>query len=107
MSPLADRSWPDEPTRLDDDEASTLTAELSDSWHRTTKDTLVGEFSFDDFEAALAFTQAVGELAEELWHHPELYLTWGEATVTLTTHDVGGLSLYDFIMAARIDEHIA
>lgn len=106
MSTLADRTWPEEPTKLADEETTALVEELSSAWHQTDEDTLIGEFQFEDFEAALEFTQAVGELAEELWHHPELYFTWGKARVTLTTHDVGGLSEYDFIMAARIDEHI-
>lgn len=104
MSTLANRDWPDEPTKLTDDEATALATKLSDSWQLTDDERLVGEFSFPDFEAALAFTQRVGELAEDLWHHPELTVTWGAATVGLQTHDVGGLSEYDFIMAARIDQ---
>ena len=104
MSTLADREWPEQPAKLDDEAAAELATDLSAAWRRTEEETLVGEFDFEDFETALAFTQAVGELAENLWHHPELYLTWGEARVTLTTHDVGGLSEYDFIMAARIDQ---
>lgn len=60
-------------------------------------------FSFDDFEQALEFTNAVGALAEEEGHHPALLTEWGKVTVTWWTHKIGGLHRNDFIMAARTD----
>lgn len=65
---------------------------------------LVGEFRFDDFAGALAFTNRVGELAEAEGHHPEICLTWGRATVKIWTHAIDGLHDNDFILAAKIDE---
>lgn len=61
-------------------------------------------FAFDDFVEALAFTNAVGEIAEEQGHHPVIELTWGRATVTWWTHEIKGLHQNDFIMAARTDD---
>src|SRR5262245_27425594 len=61
-------------------------------------------FRFPDFAAALAFTNAVGALADEQGHHPALLTEWGKVTVTWWTHAIGGLHRNDFIMAARTDD---
>jgi 4a-hydroxytetrahydrobiopterin dehydratase len=61
------------------------------------------EFTFPDFVQALAFVNKVGALAEEQGHHPDIFLTWGRAGVTLWTHKIDGLTESDFIMAAKID----
>lgn len=60
-------------------------------------------FAFDDFALALAFTNEVGELAEEEGHHPALLTEWGRVTVTWWTHKIGGLHRNDFIMAAKAE----
>ncbi len=61
-------------------------------------------FKFRNFVEALAFTNHVGEAAEEEGHHPIITLTWGKATVTWYTHKISGLHENDFIMAAKTDE---
>ena len=61
-------------------------------------------FPCDDFAQALAFTGAVGELAESEGHHPALLTEWGRTTVTWWTHKIRGLHRNDFIMAAKTDE---
>ena len=61
-------------------------------------------FRFPDFQQALAFTQRVGELAEEEGHHPALLTEWGRVTVTWWTHKIRGLHRNDFIMAAKTDQ---
>lgn len=60
-------------------------------------------YNFPDFKTALAFTQAVGELAEAEGHHPAILTEWGKATVTWWTHAIHGLHQNDFIMAAKTD----
>ena len=60
-------------------------------------------FRFDDFANALAFTNALGELAEEEDHHPALLTEWGRTTVTWWTHKIKGLHRNDFVMAAKTD----
>ncbi|MFQ6675013.1 MAG: 4a-hydroxytetrahydrobiopterin dehydratase [Fidelibacterota bacterium] len=60
-------------------------------------------FSFRDFAQALAFTNRVGEIAEEEGHHPALLTEWGRVTVTWWTHKIRGLHRNDFIMAAKTD----
>ena len=61
-------------------------------------------FPFDDFAQALAFTDAVGALAEEEGHHPALLTEWGRVTVSWWTHKIKGLHRNDFVMAAKTDE---
>lgn len=61
-------------------------------------------FAFDNFVHALAFTNRVGELAEQEGHHPALLTEWGKVTVSWWTHAIGGLHKNDFIMAAKTDE---
>ena len=65
---------------------------------------LTRSFAFDNFVHALAFTNRVGELAEEEGHHPDLLTQWGKVTVTWWTHKIKGLHKNDFIMAAKTDE---
>lgn len=58
-----------------------------------------------NFVKSLAFCNAVGEIAEVEQHHPDLHLTgYRHVQVILTTHAIGGLSLNDFILAAKIDQ---
>ena len=64
-------------------------------------DHLKRKFKFDDFAKALAFTNKVGEAAEEEGHHPVIELTWGQVTLEWWTHNIEGLHQNDFIMAAK------
>ena len=60
-------------------------------------------FNFPDFVAALAFTNAVGALAESENHPPAIVTEWGRVTVTWWTHKIGGLHRNDFVAAAKTD----
>ena len=64
---------------------------------------LIKVFTFKNFVEALAFTNQVGELAEEYDHHPALTTEWGRVTVRFWTHKIGGLHRNDFILAAKTD----
>jgi 4a-hydroxytetrahydrobiopterin dehydratase len=61
-------------------------------------------FKFKNFVQALAFTNRVGDLAEEEDHHPSLLTEWGRVTVTWWTHAVSGLHHNDFVAAAKTDQ---
>ncbi len=61
-------------------------------------------YKFIDFQTALAFTQLVGEAAEQEGHHPALLTEWGQVTVTWWTHAIKGLHRNDFVMAAKTDK---
>lgn len=62
------------------------------------------QFQFRDFVQALAFMTEVAGRAEELNHHPEWTNIYSKVDVTLTTHDVGGLSNKDFQLAGFMDQ---
>lgn len=61
-------------------------------------------FSFKDFPAAIKFVNAVAEVAEAAWHHPDIDVRWNKVTLALTTHDAGGLTEKDFALAKKFDE---
>ena len=58
-------------------------------------------YQFKDFPAAIKFVNAVAELAEQAWHHPDIDIRWNRVTLTLTTHDAGGLTKKDFALAGK------
>jgi 4a-hydroxytetrahydrobiopterin dehydratase len=62
------------------------------------------EFNFKGFAQAMAFSNAVGDIAEAAGHHPAILTEWGKVTVTWWTHKIKGLHKNDLIMAARTDQ---
>ena len=60
-------------------------------------------YRFDNFASALAFTNAIGEIAEAEGHHPALLTEWGRVTVDWWTHKIRDIHLNDLILAARSD----
>ncbi len=62
-------------------------------------------FEFKNFAQAMAFSNRVGQIAEEADHHPVIITEWGRVTLTWWTHAARGLHMNDFILAARCDEH--
>ena len=86
------------------DEIAGLLAQVQE-WTVVNDDILRIEraFKFKDFAQALAFTNAVGAMAEAEGHHPALLVEWGRVRVQWWTHRVRGLHLNDFIAAAKTD----
>lgn len=80
-----------------------LHATLGGGWSIVDEHHLEKEFRFKNFRQALDFANRIGELAERVHHHPDLYLAWGKVRVTLWTHKIGGLSEADFVFAAKVD----
>lgn len=83
-------------------ELMSLAGQLSPEWSVDSGHHLVGTYTFRNFKQALAFTNAIGEVAEQEKHHPEITLTWGLVTVRIWTHKIDGLTESDFILAAKI-----
>lgn len=65
--------------------------------------TITRTFVFKDFPTAIQFLNAVAKLAEKAWHHPDIDIRWNKVTLTLTTHDAGGLTEKDFALAHKFD----
>ena len=89
--------------RLDAKTINSLAKQISGKWKIKGKQLERG-FKFPDFKKAWDFTNKVGKIAEQQQHHPDIFLTWGEVRLNLSSHQAGGLSENDFIMAARIDQ---
>lgn len=92
--------------KVSDEELATLIKDIPD-WSAPVKDgvmQLERVFTFSNFAKALAFTNAVGEIAEEADHHPALLTEWGKVTVNWWSHKIKGLHKNDFILAARTDQ---
>jgi len=70
-------------------------------------ETLTARFTTGDFATGLALVNRIGASAEEADHHPDLLLTYPEVAVTLSSHDVGGITSRDIDLARTIDEHAA
>ena len=79
-----------------------LNADLEDPW-TLEEETLIKSFEFEDFVQAFSFMTGVAMEAEAMNHHPEWSNVWNQVDITLTTHDVGGISELDFELAARIE----
>jgi 4a-hydroxytetrahydrobiopterin dehydratase len=84
-------------------EAEKLLRQLEGGWHVNDAGHLERAFEFDDFAAALAFANRIGEIAEAEKHHPDLHVAWGRCTVEIWTHKIGGLAESDFYLAAKAD----
>ncbi len=71
--------------------------------HDEARDAITRRFSFADFSEAFAFMARVALLAEKMDHHPEWSNVYNRVDILLTTHDAGGLSTRDIVMAEAID----
>lgn len=66
---------------------------------------LVKTYRFTDFKEALAFIHRVGEVAEEVEHHPDLHLTdYNRVRLETVTHDEGGITERDFLLLEKLKE---
>ena len=86
--------------RLDHAEVDRAIAGLD--WRRD-GDELVKVATRSGFVGALALVNAVGALAEDANHHPDIDIRWNTVTLRLTTHDAGGLTTKDVELARAID----
>jgi 4a-hydroxytetrahydrobiopterin dehydratase len=61
-------------------------------------------FVFKNFNQALGFMVQVGVVAEKQNHHPELFNVYNKVNIRLSTHDAGGLTDKDFVLAKAIEQ---
>jgi len=88
---------------LESEQVTKLLQQL-EGWEVVNEHHLRKEYKFGDFKATQTFVNAVGDLAEAQWHHPDICFGWGRAEVTIWTHKIDGLTESDFILAAKIDQ---
>jgi len=80
-----------------------IEAQLPDGWDRD-GDEIVRTYEFDAYLDGVGFAAAVGGVAQEAFHHPEVTIGWREVEVRLTTHDAGGITENDTDLAARFND---
>jgi 4a-hydroxytetrahydrobiopterin dehydratase len=87
-------------SRLDERQIAERLAALT-GWQRV-GDAIRRTWRFADFKQAMAFVNRVAEAAEAADHHPDILIEYSRVTLTLSTHDAGGLTTRDFDLAARL-----
>jgi 4a-hydroxytetrahydrobiopterin dehydratase len=61
-------------------------------------------FKCENFSKGVDFARKIALVADQEDHHPELYISYPMVEVEIYTHSIGGLSVNDFILAAKIEE---
>ena len=102
LTKLACRDLPPGSPALTPADIDRLSRQLDPGW-QSTGERLVRRFAVKGYPAAHMLANAAAFLAEREGHHPEICFGWGWCEVTWWTHTVGGLSMNDFICAAKLD----
>jgi 4a-hydroxytetrahydrobiopterin dehydratase len=77
-----------------------------DNW-KYLRNNIVKHLKVKDFATAVKLLNSIAKVAEELEHHPDIEIkNYNEVIIKLTTHDLGGVTEYDFALAKKIDEVI-
>lgn len=93
------------PERLSQDDLAVLQPQIP-QWQQT-GETLSRTYLFENFVEAVAFVNQLVEPAEALGHHPDVAIAYNRVTLTLTTHDAGGLTQLDVALAILCDQRYA
>ena len=75
-------------------------------WRRDGNDAVSRTFELQSFPAAVAFVVQVAMLAEKHNHHPDIDIRFKSVSIRWTTHDAGGLTRLDLVLAEATDELI-
>lgn len=90
---------------LDSEQSTRLLAALHPDWRLSESGQVISRrVEFAGFNRVMSFTNAVAWIANTEGHHPVIELGYGVATVRWTTHAIDGLSINDFICAAKTDQ---
>jgi len=82
-----------------------LNENIEISWHQV-ENSIVKEFLFKDFIEAFGFMTKVAIIAQVMDHHPVWSNVYNKVNIELSTHDVGGISNFDFELAEKIETKI-
>ena len=88
---------------LSDEDVQARLGELGEGWERY-GNSLRREFKFKDFSGAVDFVNRLTPVANEMNHHPDVFISWGLARVSLITHSEHGITENDFALAKKLDE---
>ena len=93
--------------KIEPDEVNQYLQQLNDWQISANGQSIIRRFSFKNFKQTMFFINALAFICEKEGHHPDAGFSFGYCEVSFTTHDSGGLSLNDFICAAKLDQLIA
>ena len=89
---------------LNQEKASAYLLQLDPQWQLNEEQQSISyAYTFKNFYQTMAFVNVIAQIAHQQDHHPELLVSYNRCTVTYNTHSVGGLSINDFICAAKIN----
>jgi 4a-hydroxytetrahydrobiopterin dehydratase len=88
---------------LSDEDVKAKLGELGDGWEKY-GNSLRREFKFDDFSGAVDFVNRLTPVANEMNHHPDLFISWGLVRASLISHSEHGITEADFELAKKLDE---
>ena len=95
------------PPRLNDIEIQKYRAAIDPEWLvAPDRQSISREFERADYTQTLALVNTIASIADDQDHHPDICFGYKVCLVTWSTHSAGGLSLNDFICAARIDHQV-
>ncbi len=90
---------------LKQEQIAQLMSQLAEGWKVTPDQKQIKKsFSFSDFYETMAFVNALAWIANQENHHPDLEIGYNYCHITFMTHALEGLSLNDFICAAKCDQ---
>jgi len=89
---------------METDEATALIQQLEPKWQLDAKGQSISySYTFKNYYQTIAFVNVIAQIAHQQDHHPELTVSYNRCNVSYSTHSVGGLSINDFICAAKIN----
>lgn len=68
---------------------------------------LVREWTFSNFVEAIAFVNHIAAIAEDAGHHPDIDIRYNRVQLSLISHDAGGITERDAVMAGRITAELS
>ena len=92
-------------TLLKNEEIKNALSSLNE-WKQEGKQ-ITKQFELKDFKSALSFVNNIGEKAEEMDHHPDIFIhSWNKVKITISTHSEGGITKKDIQLAEKIQKLI-
>ncbi|MCG6938913.1 MAG: 4a-hydroxytetrahydrobiopterin dehydratase [Gammaproteobacteria bacterium] len=89
---------------LEQQEISRYLQLLKPQWQLNKEDqTISYTYTFKNYYQTMAFVNVIAQIAHQQDHHPDLLVSYNRCTVKYSTHNIGGLSINDFICAAKIN----
>jgi 4a-hydroxytetrahydrobiopterin dehydratase len=89
-------------TTLSREEITTRLESLT-GWHHR-GNAIEKHYDCKNFDGSIAFVNAIAAAANAQDHHPDITISWNDVTITLSSHDAGGITDRDFRLATTIDE---